>query len=137
MLGSFAIAMLMPRWLIVTCALVATLAVLWGIAGIALFAVHKLSGWLLRTCFGVASGTETPQSAPMPADSDIRTGKPRDVKEPFTKPTKPSAPTKLIEKHAGSHLPEGKSLRERLIERGVGRGAKLKITLPRLPKRKV
>jgi hypothetical protein len=53
------------------------------------------------------------------------------------KQTKPSAPTRLIEKDAGSVLPEGKSLRERLIAIGAGKGSKLKITLPNLKKRKV
>jgi hypothetical protein len=52
MVGSFGVAMLMPRWVVVTCALAATLMLIWGMTGIALFAVHKLSGWLLRTCFG-------------------------------------------------------------------------------------
>lgn len=129
MLGSFAIAMLMPRWLIVTCALVGTLAVLWGMTGIALFTVHKLSGWLLSTFFGVASGVEPEQRAPITTDSDIAT--PADEPPNSMKPTKPSAPVKLIEKHAGSVLPEGKSLQQRLTERGVGKGAKLKVTLPK------
>ena len=53
------------------------------------------------------------------------------------KPTKPSAPEGMIEKDGGSYLPEGKSLRERLIEKGVGPGSTLKFILPKLPKRKV
>jgi len=46
------------------------------------------------------------------------------------KRTKPSAPTRLIEEHAGSVLPRGKSLQQRLTELGVGKGSKLKVTFP-------
>ena len=45
--------------------------------------------------------------------------------------TRTSPPTRLIEKHAGSVLPEGKSLRQRLAELGVGKGWRLKVTLPK------
>jgi len=102
MLASFAIAMLMRRWLAMACALVAAIAMVWGMTGIALFAVHKLSGWLLPRCFGVGSGTKPRQRTPVSAD-DIRSQKPRDVRP----------------------------LLERLSALGVGKGWKLKVTLPK------
>lgn len=122
MLGSFAIAMLIPRWLVFACAFAGMLMVLWGMAGITLFAVHKVSGWLLRTRFGVASGTEPHQRAPGGGRRSM-------------KPTKPSASTKPIERPAVSVLPEGKSVQQRLVELGVGKGWKLKVTLPKLPRK--
>lgn len=114
MLGSFASAMLMPRWLIVACALAATLMVVWGMTGIALFVMHRLSGWLLRTCFGVQSGAGRHKTSPRPADSDIHAPKPADVRAVVRSPIRP--------------------LQDRLSELGVGKGWKLKVTLPKRPK---
>jgi len=98
----------------VACAFVATFAFLWGVTGVAILAFHKLSGWLLRTYF-VASGTESSQTAPMSADSDGHARKPRDVQAAVRCCVQP--------------------LEERLSELGVRKGSKLKVVLPKLPRK--
>lgn len=113
-LSSFATSMLLPRWLAVACALLAMIAMLWAMTGITIFAVRRLSAWLLRRCFGVAPGTDSHERAPRPADLDIHPPKPADAKAAASNP--------------------GRPLQEQLSELGVGKGSKLRVTSPKRPK---